>query len=363
MSEAGAIAFGEKVLALLGQGRFTATYKYAVLLGLIDLCLEGVSRGGEAPGSVTTRQLAERVTELYWPQTVPFGGGAARVLRQVRSGQNDILKAIGLFRTSHAPDRSATLVRSRLAEPEAYRRLVGDVEWKLVEMPIPRLQKFGTKEDRFIYQYDWGDGVRRREFLDPAQFSNVLRFVGDAGHHLVRLAGLLRPLLQRRWAADVARMNVDLVQDAALEDFLFGASRVAPGPVLDGLRALQGGRCFYCGGALRQAEVDHFIPWARVPMNAIENLVVADRGCNGAKNDHLAAADHVERWAARAEGEREALEAIAREAAWEQGRERVLGIARASYLWLPPSARLWRAPAEFVAAEPERLARALASAG
>ena len=33
-------AFGEKLLSLLDEGAFTATYKYAVLLGLIDLCME-----------------------------------------------------------------------------------------------------------------------------------------------------------------------------------------------------------------------------------------------------------------------------------------------------------------------------------
>ena len=37
-------AFGEKLLNLLDEGAFTATYKYAVLLGLIDLCREH-SRG------------------------------------------------------------------------------------------------------------------------------------------------------------------------------------------------------------------------------------------------------------------------------------------------------------------------------
>ena len=35
-----AIRFAERVLELLDDGRYTATYKYAVLLGLMDLCLE-----------------------------------------------------------------------------------------------------------------------------------------------------------------------------------------------------------------------------------------------------------------------------------------------------------------------------------
>jgi len=66
------IRFAEKVLALLDQGSFTATYKYAVLLGIMDLCMEQVSRTGQPPTSVTTRQLAEKMIELYWPHTLRY---------------------------------------------------------------------------------------------------------------------------------------------------------------------------------------------------------------------------------------------------------------------------------------------------
>ncbi len=66
------LAFAEKVLALLRQAAFTATYKYAVLIGLIDLALEGTSASGAPPESITTPQLAEAVVRLYWPQVLPF---------------------------------------------------------------------------------------------------------------------------------------------------------------------------------------------------------------------------------------------------------------------------------------------------
>jgi hypothetical protein len=60
------VAFAERLLELLDQGSFQTTYKYAVLLGLMDLCVEHTSAKGAAPTSVTTRQLAEKVLELYW---------------------------------------------------------------------------------------------------------------------------------------------------------------------------------------------------------------------------------------------------------------------------------------------------------
>ena len=63
--------FLERMLLLLSQGNFTTTYKYALLLALIDLNIEGAGQGGPVT-SVTTRQLAERVIVLYWPHTRPY---------------------------------------------------------------------------------------------------------------------------------------------------------------------------------------------------------------------------------------------------------------------------------------------------
>ena len=91
-AEDGAIAFAERLLALLDEGSFTATYKYAVLLGLLDLCMEGVSAAGLAPDVLTTRQLAEKVIHLYWPHAAPYDRlPTPDVLRQNTSGQAEIV--------------------------------------------------------------------------------------------------------------------------------------------------------------------------------------------------------------------------------------------------------------------------------
>ena len=44
-----ASALAEQLLAVLAEGAFTATYKYAVLLALVDLCVERSTPTGEAP--------------------------------------------------------------------------------------------------------------------------------------------------------------------------------------------------------------------------------------------------------------------------------------------------------------------------
>lgn len=364
MSEAarpdrGAIAFAEKLLTVLGEGRFTATYKYAVILAFMDLCLEYSTRAGAAPESVTTRQLAEKVLELYWPHAMPFRG--QRVLRQNAGSQAAILSSIVRFREGQGAQAVSTLLHARSQAPEAVARLTREIEWILVKMPLPKLQRVGRELMPFFYEIRWDDEVSEAA-LRGSDFDNLIRFAPGASDYLVRLAGLLRPLVQREWAALVARLNDDLVGEPELEEFLFGASRVALVAVRGDLRELQDGLCFYCAEPLRdRADVDHFIPWARYPDDGLENLVVAHSGCNGAKSDHLAAADHVARWVARAVAHATDLATIASRHTWDRHPEKNLAVARAIYLRLPEDARLWRLADEFVPLDRDRLREAFAA--
>jgi 5-methylcytosine-specific restriction endonuclease McrA len=66
------------------------------------------------------------------------------------------------------------------------------------------------------------------------------------------------------------------------------------------VREVDGNRCFYCAATLRgEPVVDHFVPWARYPLDLGHNFVLADARCNGGKLDRLAAFEHLERWCTR----------------------------------------------------------------
>jgi len=357
-NQRGAIAFAEKVLELLEEGRYTATYKYAVLLALIDVCLEQTQRSGAPPDMVTTRQLADKIVELYWPHTVPFAvRTTATVLKQNVTGQAEIVSAILKFRTRNAPDPSAPRWHARIAKPKAYESLVSQVEWKLIEMPLPRLQILGRSESRFIYEFGWdqriGRGrVARYQAGARGEFDNRLLLKPSVGEYLLQLSGLLRPLIQRRWAAMVAELN--RLEESQLDAFLFGADRTQTAKVRAGLWEIQDRRCFYCHERVRdpaQAEVDHFVPWSRHQDDGLDNLVVADRRCNGAKSSSLAAAEHVANWARRfaAQSAEEAqFASLAATKGWDRQPGRSLNVARAIYLRLPNDARLWMRGQEFI---------------
>ena len=365
----GAIGFAEKLLELLDEGRYTSTYKFAVLLALMDLCLEGTLASGAAPEMLTTSQLASKVVELYWPHTVPLTlTGPGVVLRQSTTGQAEVVSAIREFRAKHAPYASTPHWQSRIAAPAAYQQLVRDVEWKLIEMPLPRLQTMGHEQREFIYRIHWDARVQRRGVAayqrgEPGAFDNAVLLLPGIGEYFVQLAGLLRPLIQRRWASMIAQVNQ--LEEAQLETFLFGAVRTPTATIRAGIWEIQDKRCFYCEEKLlepTQGEVDHFVPWSRYPDDSLDNFVVADRRCNGNKSSSLAAHPHLERWRRRfAVGSPYfgQLDDLARSARWDRRPDRSLNVARAIYPRLPQDARLWLRGSEFIAPDSNAIAIAL----
>ncbi|MCX5787377.1 MAG: HNH endonuclease [Elusimicrobia bacterium] len=349
----GVVGFTENLLTILDEGRFTATYKFAVLLGLMDLCLERSTESGSAPTSVTTVQLAEKIVSLYWTHVEEFDLGDQKVvLTQNNTGQAEIVSLIRDYRSRARLGPGALLTEAKLADGEGFKALLRNVEWKLVEMPLPRLQLVGTGALPFIYQIGWDESISKREFNGP-DFHNTLTFIANAGDHLVQLAGLLRPIIQARWVTLVQQFNREHLRDSHVAEFLFGVDRTATLRLLPDLRELQDNRCFYCDSRVTaHPEIDHFIPWARYPDNGIDNLVVAHDRCNGAKKAFLACSDHVRHWAEKLRRDTSDLAAIAQKKSWARHPERTLGVARGIYFNLPPDAKLWRAGRLF--AHPER---------
>jgi len=248
----------------------------------------------------------------------------------------------------------------------AFERLVRSVERTLILMPLPRLQVVGGENEALIYRIGWGLEIERKrasvaeyQRSRGGDFDNRIQFLHGVGDHLVALNGLLRPLVYRAWSAMVAQLNG--LEESRLQAFLFGVDRASLAPVRPGLVDLQEGRCFYCGSRVGgRCEVDHFIPWARYPNNAVENLVVADGRCNSAKRDFLAAEGHVRHWRERNARSPGHLSRLADGLTWETRPDETLGIARGIYLRLPPRARLWVREREFCLADRDALGPLLA---
>lgn len=315
--------------------------------------------GGTPPTPLTTRELAQKVVELYWHHAVPYR--TFGTLRQggVRAGhQAEILGRVEEFRTRWPDPQTDTLHQARQARPVEFARLVDFVEWKLIEMPIPRLQVLGRQEDRFLYEYNWTQTIRKSTVTTYQRvntgFDNCVRLKPGVAESLTKLNGILRPLFYRQWAGMVAGMNG--LPEAELESFLFGSERTSLDAVRGPLRDLQDNRCFYCDGRLSgRADVDHFIPWARYPDDGLDNLVAAHPKCNNSKRDFLAAAEHVEHWMTHKRSREQEFAILASDSCWPRDTDRTKSVATAIYARLPDTTRLWVAPSLFGPNERDRI--------
>lgn len=362
-SDRGALALAERVIGILDEGRRSSTYKLALFTAILDLCVEKRFVKGVVPETLTTRHLAQRVVHIYWPHVLPYQGKVTLRQGGGTGEQAEIVRRIQQARLAWARSDADTPYRASLGHEREFEQLVMDVEWKLIEMPIPKLQKLGQQEDRFLYDYDWEEGiargtVRRYQRGETGLFNNALTLRPGVAEQLVRLNGLLRPLFYREWAVMVAQRNN--LPESELEQFLFGSERVSLDPVRGPLLGLQGDRCFYCRKDVSgRPEVDHFIPWARYPDDGLDNLVVAHSKCNSQKRDFLAAAAHVESWRDRHRSHDDELAAIANRWSWPRDTMRTTSIALSIYSRLPVSTSLWADASTFEPNERDRIVRAL----
>jgi 5-methylcytosine-specific restriction endonuclease McrA len=347
-TDGGPVAFAEKLLSLLDLGSFTTSYKYALLLGLFDAAMEGTAADGSAPRFLRGRDLGRLVFELFWRQGRPYS--EAGPLRQ--SKQRDVVVKIAELRQQLQLAEHVSLDAARLAHPHAVGRLEREVVATVVRYPVPLLQRFGAPgsavEDRFIYEVPWNEGISPGR-VHRDDFDDRLHLVDGAGEHLIAIAGLARPVVEREWLRHVARRNAEQVDEHRLEAFLFGSERISLQRGRDPLLTIQAGRCFYCGGERGPWEVDHFLPWARWPDDRLDNLVVAHAGCNNDKRAALAALDHLERWWPRllpGDPLDRQLDELAASLDWPRRPDRTAGGARGLYLHQPQGTMLWAGPGQ-----------------
>jgi hypothetical protein len=297
-----------KLQRLLSEGVFVASYKYALLLSIADLAVERGDDSG-APLQLPLTAIAEQFIRIYWRQAreyVPTRGRSedaagpllaaeaplaygtkSAVLRQNSGTQaailNDILEA---FRP-----KQGSLAELR-RDHQAWARLVKSVAITVQKMPLWKLQTIGDSDDEFLYENHRGTKVTSIELK------------AGVGFTLRRFHGFIEELVRASWARFVAGLRENKAILGEVEDlyaFLFGTERASLERYIPILLDVQGGVCFYCRRPLvrKTGHVDHFIPWARYPVDLAHNFVLAHGACNEAKSNMLAAYGHLEAWAIR----------------------------------------------------------------
>jgi hypothetical protein len=330
------LVLGERLLALLDESARSSTYKPALLLAILDRAVEHVD-----DPAIPVRSLAERVLELYWPQTLAYPTTGAVLRQNQAGGQATIVQAVEDFRA--AKGIHSRVLPDHVRSGAAWRTLLDRVELTLAEWPIPRLQRpFGT----FVYSFDWtaadtgGWSVKRYR----ASTRSIALQDGVASA-LIGLGPLLRPFITRWWTDKAAQLNPDVEAARSLltfEDFLFGRDRAALGRVAEGLLDLQHGHCFYCRSRIgANREIDHFVPWSHSGDDGLDNLVAACRRCNSDKRATLAGPQHLADLLARNTRWDSDLASIATTKYWPRDRRRSDEVRRQTYLRASGQRLLW----------------------
>jgi hypothetical protein len=362
-----------RLLGLLDDGVKETTYKPALLMALVDVCAEEVGAGhGDSALAIPLVRLAERVIELYWPQVRPeprldlLPDGDFYRLRQSPSegrlggarsaAERRIPRRVNALREIAVARGLKTALQASQAMPSDWQVLARAVAWDLARQPVSRLQRppgdRGMQYERFLYD-DSGFG-ERISHVTAAESHLVLR--QGIARLLSEAAVLLRPAIEAKWTALVAKFNDLTVVESSLREYLFGAERAALKGVRAGLLKYMGDRCFWCGKPLgNEIEVDHVVPWSMFANDALFNLVLTDRDCNGDKSDILVDPVLLAPWVGRNAA---ALGAVEKELSWPVARERSLRIARAAYAGLPLGVPVWSAVGKRVAFDDVRQARA-----
>jgi len=279
------LTFLSKLQRLFAEGDFTATYKYALLISLADLAVElGADDGSDL--LLSTRQIGDRFIQLYWRQAVPYGAGhsgaSPGILVQNNGTQAAVVSAVAAFR-----------VRIQVSSPQVaralpeFQALLATVAQTVSAQPLTYMQNFGGATDEFLFDRPGAGQVR----LKPG-----------VAYCLRRFQPLVQQLARSHWVGHLKgnrRNHVILGAADDLEEFLFATPRQSLAILVDGLKRLEGAKCFYCEHGLNTVDVDHFIPFAQYPRDLAHNFVLAHPGCNRSKSDSLAAKPHLERWLER----------------------------------------------------------------
>ena len=337
------------VLEILDRASMTGTNKLGLLLTLLDLA---PTLDDQSP-SIPLDAVAERYLEIHWEHARPYDGvtlrqSSARKQRGDGTIADDttVMQEIQHLRES-LKDRTLGDLRDKpLGVVE---RKVEDTGWhsewqneletaiksvraSLLKNPVRRLQNLPGDPEPFLYELN--------------SDKPGLTLLPGVAQSLTKFGGVLRPLVEFRFAQAVMRINREELQ-LPVDDIyshLFGRERVMPPPEMrKRLVRIQDRRCIYTGARLSHSResLDHVVPWSRARLSQIENFVMTSKSVNSSKSDSLLAPSVVDRWLNHVENKSGDLEECANDHGWMTDLDRVRSVAFNIYKAVDANTGVW----------------------
>ncbi|WP_206696892.1 S24 family peptidase [Marinomonas algicola] len=268
---------------MLNEGDFTATYKFALLHAIADVCVEQPIAREQNELVIPLPTLAEKLILLYWHHAVPFSSehtGEKALLKQNAGAQSKVISV--LYECQQNNIRNLRQLKQSSYWKTAFNAAMATLKTG----PLWRLQILAKQEECFLYPH-----TRHSQFITlNTGISNCFRRFYDLVVYLAKNAWLQK--------IQSIKQNQSLIgPQSQLHDFLFGTDRTVLVKAKPILVELQENLCFYCNKPMNNSiEIDHFIPFSRYTNDLGHNFVAAHSVCNNNKRDYLAAQYHRENW-------------------------------------------------------------------
>ena len=276
------IAYIQRMLA---EGDFSATYKFALLHAIADVCVEHPLQQPDSELVITLDELVDKLILLYWHHAVPFAAdsnGDAALLKQNAGRQSKVISV--LYECQQNNIRNIRQLKLSQYWPAIYRATLATLK----DGPLWRLQILSKQAECFLYPH--------------SNSSKFIKLNPGIAYSFRRFYDLVVYLAKNSWLQKIQSIKDNqklLGAQSQLHEFLFGADRNALNKARPVLIEIQRGLCFYCHKPLKDqnsADVDHFIPFARYSTDLGHNFVAAHSACNNSKRDYLAAPRHRDNW-------------------------------------------------------------------
>ena len=324
----------------------TGTNKLGLLLALLDLAPERI----EDNRPIAKEELTERYLDIHWEHARPYGEielrhSSVKKKRKDESVATDttVMQQIYLLREQlevqgHGGlgNQILDVVKSRVGETDwwdqSWDSAVASTKKDLWRNPIDKLQNLPGEPRPFLYEVD----------------GQEVRFIPGVAEVLTKFAGILRPLVEFRFAEVVARINRDQLGHIAeyqIHEHLFGTDRSMPSKSMrDDLIDLQDNRCVYTNVPLDRGpkSLDHVMPWSRTRLSQVENFVITTRSANSSKSDSLLGPELVGKWLDHLDSCSSEMSQIAERYGWPSNLERVCRTSHNIYRVLDPTTGVWR---------------------
>ena len=324
----------------------TGTNKLGLLLALLDLAPDRV----EDNSPISKEQLTERYLDIHWEHARPYGNielrqSSVRKKRKDESFATDttVMQQIDVLRKQLEAKGHGKLLNQILdvVQSEVGGQTWWEQEWKtavtsvkkdLWRNPIDKLQNLPGTPIPFLFEVD----------------EQEIRFIPGVAEALVRFAGVLRPLVEFRFAEVVAKINreeLGPIVKYEIHEHLFGSDRsMPPEKMRKELIDIQNNRCIYSNMPLDTGlrSLDHVMPWSRTRLSHVENFVITTRSANSSKRDSLLGPELVARWLEHLEACSSEMVQVSKDNGWPSDLEHVSRTSYNIYKVLNPATGVWQ---------------------